>query len=76
MIFYVGLILFQVPGCLGYRVFPPSKVRDLEVYLIQIALTLLVDRIFCLLVVHCLPTSDSHGQPGRLARVSGHAGCV
>lgn len=27
MIFYVGLILFQVPGCIGYRVFPPSKVR-------------------------------------------------
>lgn len=26
MIFYVGLVLFQVPGCLGYRVFPPSKV--------------------------------------------------
>ncbi|KAJ5815487.1 hypothetical protein N7474_007264 [Penicillium riverlandense] len=25
MIFYVGLVLFQVPGCLGYRVFPPSK---------------------------------------------------
>lgn len=25
MIFYVGLILFQVPGCIGYRVFPPSK---------------------------------------------------
>lgn len=28
MIFYVGLVLFQVPGCWGYRVFPPSKVRD------------------------------------------------
>ncbi len=27
MIFYVGLVLFQVPGCIGYRVFPPSKVR-------------------------------------------------
>lgn len=27
MIFYVGLVLFQVPGCLGYRVFSPSKVR-------------------------------------------------
>jgi hypothetical protein len=26
MIFYVGLILFQVPGCIGYRIFPPSKV--------------------------------------------------
>lgn len=26
MIFYVGLVLFQVPGCIGYRVFPPSKV--------------------------------------------------
>lgn len=26
MIFYVGLILFQVPGCIGYRMFPPSKV--------------------------------------------------
>jgi hypothetical protein len=26
MIFYVGLILFQVPGCIGYRVFSPSKV--------------------------------------------------
>ncbi|KAE8383304.1 major facilitator superfamily domain-containing protein [Aspergillus bertholletiae] len=25
MIFYVGLVLFQVPGCIGYRVFPPSK---------------------------------------------------
>ncbi|EXJ70397.1 uncharacterized protein A1O5_06465 [Cladophialophora psammophila CBS 110553] len=25
MIFYVGLILFQVPGCIGYRIFPPSK---------------------------------------------------
>ncbi|OAK96736.1 MFS general substrate transporter [Phaeosphaeriaceae sp. SRC1lsM3a] len=25
MIFYVGLILCQVPGCIGYRVFPPSK---------------------------------------------------
>ena len=25
MFFYIGLILFQVPGCLGYRVFPPSK---------------------------------------------------
>ncbi|QKX53142.1 uncharacterized protein TRUGW13939_00218 [Talaromyces rugulosus] len=25
MIFYVGLVLFQVPGCLGYRIFPPSK---------------------------------------------------
>jgi hypothetical protein len=28
MIFYVGLVLFQVPGCIGYRVFPPSKVRS------------------------------------------------
>jgi hypothetical protein len=27
MIFYVGLVLFQVPGCIGYRVFSPSKVR-------------------------------------------------
>jgi hypothetical protein len=26
MIFYVGLVLFQVPGCIGYRVFPPSRV--------------------------------------------------
>lgn len=26
MIFYVGLVLFQVPGCIGYRVFSPSKV--------------------------------------------------
>jgi len=26
MIFYVGLVLFQVPGCIGYRVSPPSKV--------------------------------------------------
>lgn len=26
MIFFVGLILFQVPGCWGYRVFSPSKV--------------------------------------------------
>lgn len=26
MIFYVGLVLFQVPGCIAYRVFPPSKV--------------------------------------------------
>ncbi|KAL2858530.1 major facilitator superfamily domain-containing protein [Aspergillus pseudoustus] len=25
MIFYVGLVLFQVPGCIGYRVFSPSK---------------------------------------------------
>lgn len=25
MIFYVGLVLFQVPGCIGYRIFPPSK---------------------------------------------------
>lgn len=25
MIFYVGLILCQVPGCIGYRVFSPSK---------------------------------------------------
>ncbi|OAA66453.1 Major facilitator superfamily domain, general substrate transporter [Niveomyces insectorum RCEF 264] len=25
MIAYVGLVLFQVPGCIGYRVFPPSK---------------------------------------------------
>ncbi|KAI9695195.1 MAG: hypothetical protein M1820_008831 [Bogoriella megaspora] len=25
MIFYVGLILFQVPGCIGYRIFSPSK---------------------------------------------------
>ena len=29
MIFYVGLVLFQVPGCIGYRVFSPSKVRTL-----------------------------------------------
>jgi hypothetical protein len=27
MIFYVGLVLFQVPGCIGYRILPPSKVR-------------------------------------------------
>lgn len=26
MIFYVGLVLFQVPGCIGYRVLPPYKV--------------------------------------------------
>lgn len=26
MSFYVGLVLFQVPGTIGYRVFPPSKV--------------------------------------------------
>ena len=25
MIYYVGLILFQVPGCVGYRIFSPSK---------------------------------------------------
>jgi len=25
MIFYVGLVLFQVPGCIGYRIFPPSR---------------------------------------------------
>ncbi|KAF5855678.1 hypothetical protein ETB97_008613 [Aspergillus alliaceus] len=25
MIFYVGLVLFQVPGCIGYRIFSPSK---------------------------------------------------
>ncbi|KUJ07654.1 MFS general substrate transporter [Mollisia scopiformis] len=25
MIFYVGLVLCQIPGCIGYRVFPPSK---------------------------------------------------
>ncbi len=25
MIFYVRLILFQVHGCIGYRIFPPSK---------------------------------------------------
>lgn len=25
MIFYVGLVLFQVPGTVGYRIFPPSK---------------------------------------------------
>ncbi|KFZ11110.1 hypothetical protein V502_07748 [Pseudogymnoascus sp. VKM F-4520 (FW-2644)] len=25
MIFYVGLVLFEVPGCIGYRIFPPSK---------------------------------------------------
>jgi hypothetical protein len=30
MIFYVGLVLFQVPGCIGYRVFPPSKVNLLS----------------------------------------------
>jgi hypothetical protein len=29
MIFNVGLVLFQVPGCIGYRVFPPSKVSAL-----------------------------------------------
>ena len=28
MIFYVGLVLFQVPGCIGYRVFPASKVSQ------------------------------------------------
>ncbi len=27
MVFYVGLVLCQVPGCIGYRVFSPSKVR-------------------------------------------------
>lgn len=26
MIAYVGLILFQVPGCIGFRIFSPSKV--------------------------------------------------
>ncbi|KAH8879519.1 MFS general substrate transporter, partial [Thozetella sp. PMI_491] len=25
MIFYVGLVLCQVPGCIGYRIFSPSK---------------------------------------------------
>ncbi|KAH7304059.1 major facilitator superfamily domain-containing protein [Stachybotrys elegans] len=25
MMFYVGLVLFQVPSCIGYRIFPPSK---------------------------------------------------
>ncbi|KAE8393075.1 major facilitator superfamily domain-containing protein [Aspergillus alliaceus] len=25
MIFYVSLVLFQVPGCIGYRIFSPSK---------------------------------------------------
>jgi len=28
MIAYVGLILFQIPGCIGFRIFPPSKVRS------------------------------------------------
>jgi hypothetical protein len=28
MMFYVGLVLFQVPGCIGYRIFPPSKVNS------------------------------------------------
>lgn len=27
MIFYVGLVLCQVPGCIGYRIFSPSRVR-------------------------------------------------
>lgn len=26
MIFYVGLVLFQIPGCIGYRIFSPSRV--------------------------------------------------
>lgn len=28
IIFYVRLVLFQVPGCIGYRIFSPSKVGN------------------------------------------------
>jgi len=31
MITYVGLIMFQIPGCIGFRLFSPSRVRNLSI---------------------------------------------
>jgi len=46
MIAYVGLILFQIPGCIGFRVFSPSKVSASSLYISFSSLALPFDESF------------------------------
>lgn len=71
MIFYVGLVLFQVPGCIGYRVFSPSKVRMSRRLVAKQNLLIIftVDCLWCLWMGYRQSPSVHRLQLGRGTRL-------